>query len=325
MADSSQETLCAEDTPYVCTPQTRDPSACTYAYKDRGSRRVHEAARKTPYGCSPYVARFRVPDHRVSWTVPFPGYSPHEFTHSILLKMPPWAEQTLDPKKILFNTYDRTCGVDRRSSTDEIIVDCHGYPMNPDGRTGLRGRGVLGRFGPNHAADAIMTRWARNDDNEVVTDTDGKPVMQFVAIKRADTGEWALPGGMINPHASALQTAVAEFCEEALDSLQADKDTFAEVHQQIKTLFYVQGKTAYKGYVDDPRNTDNAWMETTALHYHDATGEETSRLTLKAGDDAVSVAWVTYSASVPLYANHAAILAEAYVRAVKDLPLQRPL
>ena len=29
----------------------------------------------------------------------------------------------------------------------------------------------------------------------------------------------------------------------------------------------------YKGYVDDPRNTDNAWMETVAVNFHDDTGE----------------------------------------------------
>lgn len=28
----------------------------------------------------------------------------------------------------------------------------------------------------------------------------------------------------------------------------------------------------YKGYVDDPRNTDNAWMETVAVNFHDDTG-----------------------------------------------------
>ena len=30
---------------------------------------------------------------------------------------------------------------------------------NPVGRTGLRGRGELGRWGPNHAADPIVTRY----------------------------------------------------------------------------------------------------------------------------------------------------------------------
>lgn len=28
----------------------------------------------------------------------------------------------------------------------------------------------------------------------------------------------------------------------------------------------------YEGYVDDPRNTDNAWLETTVYHYHDDDG-----------------------------------------------------
>ena len=29
---------------------------------------------------------------------------------------------------------------------------------NPAGRTGLTGRGLLGKWGPNHAADPIVTR-----------------------------------------------------------------------------------------------------------------------------------------------------------------------
>lgn len=28
----------------------------------------------------------------------------------------------------------------------------------------------------------------------------------------------------------------------------------------------------FKGYVDDPRNTDNAWMETVAVNFHDESG-----------------------------------------------------
>ena len=28
----------------------------------------------------------------------------------------------------------------------------------------------------------------------------------------------------------------------------------------------------YAGYVDDPRNTDNAWMETVVFNFHDDTG-----------------------------------------------------
>ena len=32
------------------------------------------------------------------------------------------------------------------------------------GRTGMSGRGLLGRFGPNHAADPIVTRYLRPED-----------------------------------------------------------------------------------------------------------------------------------------------------------------
>ena len=37
----------------------------------------------------------------------------------------------------------------------------------------------------------------------------------------------------------------------------------------------------YKGYVDDPRNTDNAWMETVAVNFHDDTGEVFSEFKLQ--------------------------------------------
>lgn len=46
------------------------------------------------------------------------------------------------------------------------IVD--GRPLNPIGRTGLTGRGVLGKWGPNHAADPIVTRWKMVDGQKVM-------------------------------------------------------------------------------------------------------------------------------------------------------------
>eukprot|EP00299_Pterocystis_sp_00344_P017324 c8682_g1_i1.p1 GENE.c8682_g1_i1~~c8682_g1_i1.p1 ORF type:complete len:1390 (-),score=317.37 c8682_g1_i1:54-3851(-) len=37
---------------------------------------------------------------------------------------------------------------------------------------------------------------------------------------------------------------------------------------KFKDILFNQGKEIYAGYVDDPRNTDNAWMETVVTHYH---------------------------------------------------------
>lgn len=39
----------------------------------------------------------------------------------------------------------------------------------------------------------------------------------------------------------------------------------------------------YRGYVDDPRNTDNAWMETVAINFHDELGTGLARFPLVAG------------------------------------------
>ena len=45
-------------------------------------------------------------------------------------------------------------------------------------------------------------------------------MLQFIAIKRRDTGEWALPGGMVDPGEKVATTAIREFQEEALNSLE---------------------------------------------------------------------------------------------------------
>ena len=39
----------------------------------------------------------------------------------------------------------------------------------------------------------------------------------------------------------------------------------------------------YRGYVDDPRNTDNSWMETVAVNFHDDFGDSVGRMDLNAG------------------------------------------
>ena len=57
----------------------------------------------------------------------------------------------------------------------------------------------------------------------------------------------------------------------------------------------------------DPRATDNAWMETTAFHFH-CNSELGSRLPLHAGDDAGAVKWLDVAADQQdyrnLYASH---------------------
>jgi ADP-ribose pyrophosphatase len=171
-------------------------------------------------------------------------------------------------------------------------------PQNPIGRTGLKGRGILGKCklcysvfvhkyligGPNHAADPIVSRII-----------DGQ--LQFVAIQRHDTSEWAIPGGMVDPGEQVSATLKREFTEEALNGVD-DK--------QLDEL-WSKATPIYKGYVDDPRNTDNSWMETTAMNFHDDSGL-LSKANFKAGDDAQNVKFVNVTSDLELYASHIFII-----------------
>lgn len=104
------------------------------------------------------LERFKFPDDKVSWKVKFADYKPVKYTAPVVLNKPVWADPDIDEpefKLIKFNTIDGK--VNRKSHEGEYeVVD--GVPLNIRGRTGMIGRGLLGRWGPNHAADPIVTR-----------------------------------------------------------------------------------------------------------------------------------------------------------------------
>ena len=194
--------------------------------------------------------------------------------------------------------------VNRVSHSGEYIVVEENRPINIMGRTGVIGRGVLGRWGPNHAADPIVTRWKRDKDGNIIKNsTSGKNILEFVSIQRKDNGQWAIPGGMVDPGEKVSTTVKREFMEEALDSTGSAQEQLSELTQMVEE-FFAGGEEVYKGYVDDPRNTDNAWMETVAFSFHDSTGSSVGKFPLHAGDDAASICWMELSMSVSLYASH---------------------
>ncbi|WAR03096.1 NUDT9-like protein [Mya arenaria] len=254
---------------------------------------LHVKARCEVYPRTQDVKRFIVPDDKVPWSVDFPEYDPIDYTSKSVASQPVWADSP-DPATITFNCIDKSCNSDRRSNEGNYQV-INGCPRNPRGRTGCKGRGTLGKWGPNHAADPIVTRWQRDSNNEIVKQ-DGKPVLEFVAVQRRDNGEWALPGGMVDAGENRTATLTREFGEEALNSIDATPERKAQI-QKLLTEFFKNGKTIYKGYVDDPRNTDNAWMETKAMNFHDEQGTSV-------GDDAADVKWMPIHKGLKLYASH---------------------
>lgn len=132
--------------------------------------------------------------------------------------------------------------------------------------------------GPNQAADPIITR--KNEVSEYITllTYDDHSVfklltqtcllfyvlfnfvqrgeLEVVVIKRGDSGTWAFPGGMVDPGEKPSTTVRREFGEEAM----AKEDTkSAEIKRLLDSVFNEKNQQIlYRGYVDDPRNTDNS-------------------------------------------------------------------
>jgi len=279
------------------------------------SRDMHEKARCAIYplkGQSDPVKRFAVPDDKVEWNKEWTDYAPLEFTAPFVLTAV-WADPPLDKKDFSpsWNSLDEK--VNRKSHEGEYKIQ-DGRPLNPHGRTGLSGRGILGRWGPNHAADPVVTRWQRDAAGSQILNTDsGLPVLEFVCIERGDGGGWAIPGGMVDPGEKVSTALKREFMEEAMDSTQASSEENAE-NSALVDKFFSEGTEVYKGYVDDPRNTDNAWMETVVMSFHDSTGDSVGKLKLKAGDDAKNLKWMAIDDTLTLYASH-----KAFVKKVAEL------
>ncbi|XP_075977667.1 ADP-ribose pyrophosphatase, mitochondrial [Anticarsia gemmatalis] len=255
------------------------------------------------------VERFPVPDDKVSWSTEFSEYKPVKYT-SPHINGQPWADPDIENPsfKPHFNSVDGKVSRVSYMGNYKIVNQ---YPLNPIGRTGVTGRGVLGRWGPNHAADPIVTSWKRLENGEIEHDKANKPILQFVAIKRGDTGEWALPGGMVDPGEKVTATAVREFMEEATNSdTMSEDEKKAWLDKFVK--FFEGGDVVYQGYIDDHRNTDNAWMESAAYNFHDNNGSIVGGMRLHAGSDAAGVRWVDITPELKLYASHKEIVTDVY-------------
>ncbi|CAF2972246.1 unnamed protein product [Rotaria sp. Silwood2] len=249
----------------------------------------------------PIVLRPVIPNDKVRWSSSY-DYRPIEFTsEKVRTSTKEYVDR--DPRQdpsvqIPWNLDDRLC--DRRSYHGTYKIIGH-VPQNPCGRTG--------HFGPNHAADPIVTRWKRDENGQIIIHpSTRKPILQFVCIRRKDTNELAIPGGMVDKKEKVTDTLQREFQEETLNFPDLDELSKHNLLASIKDIFENGGIRIYCGYVDDPRNTDNSWMETTAYNFHDGNNEHLALINVHGGSDASSAFWHDLGGETPLFASHSDFL-----------------
>lgn len=253
------------------------------AFDDLKKPLIFERPTRTARG---YPSRFPVPPHQRTWEKPSPDYNP-PFYESPRLKEQDrtrcpggWA----DPADVSRDEFLRWSALGYMRSFEGAIKhdEVTGRPLNPMGRVGIQGRGVLGKWGPNHAADAIVTRIGPDSGR-----------LEVILVQRR-SGEWALPGGMIDDGETSFAAAVRELCEEAQVNL-GDQE----------------GRVVFRGIGDGPRVTDNAWIETTAYHFHLSTESPLYLVIPTHSEEVLDARWevVTPNLLESLYANHGEILA----------------
>ena len=121
--------------------------------------------------------------------------------------------------------------------------------------------------------------------------------MALLCTKNVGDGKSALcwPAGMVEPGHTVPQTLRLELMQEAVKDSDAVDKLFAECDTG----------TVYAGHVDDWRNTDDAWMETVAQHFH-ASEEIATQLQLCVSDtdEIKKVAWYPMDQVTAMYASH---------------------
>ncbi|XP_072724021.1 transient receptor potential cation channel subfamily M member 2 isoform X4 [Ciconia boyciana] len=254
----------------------------------------HVLARNLLYPGS-HTPRFPVPDEKVPWEVDFPLYNPPAYSadHKDMAVQDPFSPSLDSLLKINYNTMD---GLIDRQSFHGLYAVQDGLPLNPMGRTGLQGRGRLRCFGPNHALHPIVTRWRRNLDGSIIRKS-LKKMLEVLVAQYPLSDVWALPGGSLEPG-------------ETLP-LKLKWILRREFWPQFQNLLK-QGTEIHKGYLDDPRNTDNAWVETVAIsvHFNNQNDVEMKRLNsfLQGCDPELCIRWQVLDKRIPLHANHKELL-----------------
>ncbi|EGD83708.1 hypothetical protein PTSG_11463, partial [Salpingoeca rosetta] len=160
-----------------------------------------------------------------SWLENDVSYQPADYTATAVLSAGDADPQ--DPSSIRFNASGIAAedGVDRRSVAGTYVV-FNNRPLNPCGRTGIAGRGVLKRWGPNPTFHCFVTRYARDASGKLLM-TKGAQSLEVLLLQ--------FPGGDFDAPQVKSNTADA-FLSMLLDKGRHDLRTLSSQSARVSAL-----------------------------------------------------------------------------------------
>lgn len=253
---------------------------------------LHNISRQSPYPGTK-IRRCPVPNKFVPWEVMWLDYYPVAYTRP-RSQFPGPLQAYVDDDILMLKTSDNVqsvpsltwncmsvssagVSIDRRSWIEDAdganiiyMLDSEGVPRNPAGRTGLKGKGALPRWGPNHYVLFIISRYQKSRIS--LTQARG---LEIALMRIFRTDQYVLPGDFVP--GEQKYDAVMRICFKMPESKPV---TTAE---QVTTFFTecaverpgatdpnqtVECSVARRGYMDDPMNTDNCWREVELWKVH---------------------------------------------------------
>ncbi len=231
-----------------------------------------------------YPARFRVSLDQAAWSLPCPEY---------------WPPYYVDPE-VLQNGKSKVKGgwadseenwqveaLPKLRDGEDFSRDAEGRPLNPRGRTGIRGRGALGRWGPNPVVLPIVTR--HNFQTHSLE----------ILLYEIDNDNSTL----IECHVKFNET-FTEAVERTLEkALKLEKGS-------------APAEDLYEGYLYDARQTDHAWVVAKCCLVH---LESESASEIKNSFNAKALTWKALSPEIvnQLHRSRAFLVREA-VQSLSD-------
>jgi ADP-ribose pyrophosphatase len=233
-----------------------------------------------------YPPRLRISIDEAPWGTPCSAYEPPYFVAPTVLandrdaNPDGWA----DPE-------DFSKVRDEYAKIEAKFRDAEGRPLNPRGRTGVAGRGLLARWGPNPAVAAVITGPAGDSENTDILLGSAEGSMDL-----------RLPKGFVLP---------GESLEQSVERVVATGTGWRPDLRAAEMIV--------DGYAYDSRQTDHAWVELRAYHLYLDKGTA-AELELDPGGDLDEVGWYPLTAEtvnrVP--SNQARLIREAVTRLQKS-------
>ncbi|OQV20961.1 putative Protein ced-11 [Hypsibius exemplaris] len=263
----------------------------------------HTRSRDSPY-IGTAIRRLHVDDDKVDWETVLEHYHPEPYSRALedfsveeqefvdherdnrralefRMSASAASMQSTDWNAIEYNDedaiYRKTWIVDENGDPLMYRLDANGLPMNPNGRTGLRGRGSHCRYGPNHRIILAITTTANKKSRFIIQLSPGNsgtlpnvPLCHYDSeysvaailldsiFNEGDTSE----DSDFDPSTIKTESELSEIVP-MLYGKQWRKDPANAENTQPKSAPIRQ---LYRGYLDTPLNTDNAWMEALVLH-----------------------------------------------------------